>query len=91
MDRGDGGTLASADDLVACFLQCKQLQQTMRERSANGRATSGRYKKHDTARLRCLDRHVLPGLRMGKLPSDKDASGRTSLLAEKAPRATLLR
>ena len=41
----------------------------MKLRQAGGGKKSGRYRKHDTARLRCLTRVVYPGLRMGKLPS----------------------
>jgi hypothetical protein len=45
----------------------------MRSRSSGGANSSGRYKKHDTARNNCLQRVVYPGLRMGKLPTAEDA------------------
>jgi len=45
----------------------------MKERQAGGGAKSGRYMKHDTARLRCLQRVVYPQLRMGILPTAVNA------------------
>jgi len=41
-------------------------------RSAGGKATSGRYKKHDTARLSYISCVALPGLRWGKIPPAAD-------------------
>ena len=45
----------------------------MHARQAGGGSTSGRYMKHDSARLRCLQRVIYPRLRMGILPSAEDA------------------
>ncbi|KAH8059621.1 hypothetical protein JL722_5250 [Aureococcus anophagefferens] len=45
----------------------------MKDRQAGGGAKSGRYKKHDAARLRCLRRVVYPRLKMGILPSATDS------------------
>ena len=45
----------------------------MKARQAGGGNSSGRYKKHDTARNRCLQRTVYPGLAMGELPTADDA------------------
>ena len=38
----------------------------MAQRSAGGRAASGRYKKHDTARKIFIETVGMPSLRMGK-------------------------
>ncbi|KAH8097381.1 hypothetical protein JL720_271 [Aureococcus anophagefferens] len=43
------------------------------EGTAGRRRASGRYMKHDTARLRCLERAVYPELRMGILPTAVNA------------------
>lgn len=61
--------MASADELLECYRKCKELEVQLSERQAGGKQTSGRYHKHDTARLRCLRRVVYPDLRLGKLPS----------------------
>ena len=45
---------------------------TIAKRSAGGRAVSGRYNKHDTARLRFIRSIALPGIRFGKLVPDDD-------------------
>ena len=45
----------------------------MDERQAGGGKNSARYMKHDSARLKCMQRVVFPGLRMGELPSKTDA------------------
>ena len=45
----------------------------MKARQGGGGAKSGRYMKHDTARLRCLKRVIYPDLCMGKLPSATNA------------------
>jgi hypothetical protein len=73
MDAGQIPGLESADVLVGCYQRCNQLEEAMKLRQAGGGKKSGRYRKHDTARLRCLTRVVYPGLRMGKLPSVTDA------------------
>ena len=65
--------LACRDDLLECYLQCQQLEAKMRSRQGRGANTSGRFKKHDTARNNCLQRVVYPGLCMGKLPTADDA------------------
>jgi len=58
----------------------------MAARSAGGRSASGRYKKHDTARLVFIKSVAMPALRLGKripaadwhrlfLPGDDEVSG----------------
>ena len=44
----------------------------MKERSAGGKGVSGRYRKHDSARVRCLERLIEPRLKMGMLPTSYD-------------------
>jgi len=74
MDAGRGGAkLATFEELQASFLRGKQLEAAMQARQAGGASKSGRYKTHDTARKRCLERVVYPGLKMGKLPTMLDA------------------
>ncbi|KAH8065432.1 hypothetical protein JL721_8251 [Aureococcus anophagefferens] len=73
MDAGAMGALPTRDELFDVLLKGKQLEQTMKDRQAGGGAKSGRYKKHDTARLRCLRRVVYPRLKMGILPSATDS------------------
>ena len=53
------------------LLQC--LEAKMKYRQSGGADSSGRYKKHETARSRCLERVVYPGLCVGKLPTADDA------------------
>ena len=66
--------LPSADELIACWKKCVELREAIKERQAGGKDnTSGRLRKHDSARLRCLDRVVEPQLRMGILPASYDA------------------
>ena len=73
MDLSSSGGLVSRDDLLECYLRCQQLEAKMRSRQSRGANSSGRYKKHDTARDRCLQRVLYPGLCMGKLPTADDA------------------
>jgi hypothetical protein len=75
---GPGGpqvklVLAGRDELLSCYLMCQQLEVTMKARQAGGGKSSGWYKKHDTARNRCLQRCVYPGLAMSKLPTAENA------------------
>jgi len=54
-----------------------ELHKTIKERQAGGKDnTSGRLRKHDSARVRCLDRVIQPRLRMGILPAAHDAKVR---------------
>lgn len=65
--------MPTKDELIACYVKCKKLEKVMSSRQAGGGNKSGRYKKHDTARKRCLQRVVYPDLRLGKLPSELDS------------------
>ncbi|KAK7230234.1 hypothetical protein SO694_0018508 [Aureococcus anophagefferens] len=67
------GACRRRDELFDVLLKGKQLEQTMKDRQAGGGAKSGRYKKHDTARLPCLRRVAYPRLKMGILPSATDS------------------
>ena len=51
MDAGQTPGLVSAGVLVGCYQHCKQLEEAMKLRQAGGGKKSGRYGKHDTARL----------------------------------------
>ena len=73
MDGGHLDGLATAAQLIAVLQSCKQLEEAMKARQGGGGAKSGRYMKHDTARLRCLKRVIYPDLCMGKLPSATNA------------------
>ena len=73
MDLGTLSGLVSAAELTECYRQCVALKEAMAGRQASGGQKSGRYKKHDTARRRCLEEVVLPALRRGVLPSETDA------------------
>ena len=65
--------LPTEADLLAMFRRCCEMKLTIRERQARGRpGTGGRYCKHDSARYEFIDRSILPGLRMGKMPSAFD-------------------
>ena len=70
--RRSSDGLATAAQLIA-VLQAVQLEEAMKARQGGGGAKSGRYMKHDTARLRCLKRVIYPDLCMGKLPSATNA------------------
>ena len=47
MDKGALPDLASADDLIVCYQNCKALQEAMKQRQAGGGNQGGGYKKHD--------------------------------------------
>ena len=68
-----GIVLPSATELMEAWNRCVDLRQAMKERSAGGTARSGRYRSHDSARLKCLDATVEPKLRMGILPTTYDS------------------
>ena len=82
--------MLSKSEIVHCHAELEQLRIDMATRQAAGRTTSGRYKKHDTARKVFIDTVAMPGLRLGKrvdpddwrklfLPGDDEIAG-----AEKA-------
>ena len=64
--------LPTAEDLLACFRRCQELKLIMKDRQAGGRDVSGRYKKHDSARLKFISTSIEPGLKMGKMPTAYD-------------------
>ena len=64
--------VASAQEILDAKARLDGLLLEMSARSANGKAASGRYKKHDTARLSYINTVALPGLRWGKLPPEAD-------------------
>ena len=68
----DQPRLASAEQILDVKVQLDHLLLDMKARSANGKEASGRYKKHDTARLSYINTVALPGLRWGKLPPLQD-------------------
>jgi hypothetical protein len=76
----------SKAELVEMHAQIEQLRLDMAARSAGGKQTSGRYKKHDTARKVFVETVAIPSLRLGKrvdaadwrrlfLPGDDDIHG----------------
>ena len=64
--------LPTADGLMGCWRRCKELRLAMKERSAGGKGVRGRYIKHDSARVRCLECLIEPRLKMGLLPKSHD-------------------
>ena len=64
--------LPTADELHDALAQLEGLKQTMAERQASGKSTSGRYKKVDTARKSYINTVAIPSLRVGKLVPDAD-------------------
>ena len=62
-------TLPSGEDLVRHQLELQLILQEVHQRYA-GR--SGRYNKHDTARLRFIKDTAFPGLRFGKMVQERD-------------------
>lgn len=72
MDLGSRNlpNLVSGKELAQCYGECKRLELIIHARQAGGRAASGRLKKHDSARLKCLQREVYPDLRIGKMPTE---------------------
>ena len=67
-----GPSLPSAEQLLIEDAELRHILTTIAKRSAGGRAVSGRYNKHDTARLRYIRSIALPGIRFGKLVPDDD-------------------
>lgn len=73
-------------EIVRAHAELEQLQVDMAARSAGGRSASGRYKKHDTARMVYIKSVAMPALRLGKripaadwrrlfVPGDDEISG----------------
>ena len=56
----------SKQDIIRAHAELEQLQLDMARRSAGGKQTSGRYKKHDSARNVFIQTVAMPSLRMGK-------------------------
>ena len=54
------------EEIVEQHAQLEQLRVTMASRQASGKSTSGRYKKHDSARKVFIDTIAVPSLRRGK-------------------------
>ena len=61
--------LPNREQLVESDAKFRQLITTITSRQTRG---GGRYNKHETARLRFIKTHALPGLRLGKLPDAQD-------------------
>lgn len=59
-----GGPLPTSEDLVVEDAELRSILALIAKRSAGGRAVSGRYNKHDTARLRFIRSIALPGIRL---------------------------
>ena len=58
--------LLEKHEMIEMHAQLEKLRLDMAARQAKGRATSGRYKKHDTARKNFIETVALPALRLGK-------------------------
>ena len=64
--------LPTSEELVVEDAELRSILTKIAKRSAGGRAVSGRYNKHDTARLRFIRSIALPGIRFGQLVPDDD-------------------
>ena len=64
----DDYSMPTAEQLVEVHTQAIELALIMSERQAGGKATSGRYKAHDTARKKYIAKVLMPDLQKGKLP-----------------------
>ena len=64
--------LPKSEELVIEDAELRSILAKIPKRSAGGRAVSGRYNKHDTARLRFIRSIALPGIRFGQLVPDDD-------------------
>jgi hypothetical protein len=64
--------LPTSEELVIEDAELRSILAKIAKRSAGGRAVSGRYNKHDTARLRFIRSIALPGIRFGQLVPDDD-------------------
>ena len=64
--------LPKSEELVIEDAELRSILAKIAKRSAGGRAVSGRYNKHDTARLRFIRSIALPGIRFGQLVPDDD-------------------
>jgi hypothetical protein len=62
----------TAEELVNFHIKVVELERTCDRRRASGKQTSGRYKKHDTARMHFLRSVVKPNLALGKLPTERE-------------------
>ena len=66
--------LPTPEELISWYMATCELKLIIRERHAGGKAkTSGRYKKHDSARLHYIETVIIPDLKMGKTPNAYDA------------------
>ena len=65
-------TGASAEEILRMHAKLESLKQEMAARRHGGAGKSGRYRKHDTARLSFIDGQGLRDLAFGKLPSAED-------------------
>ena len=64
--------LPTSEELVVEDAELRSILTKIAKRSAGGRAVSGRYNKHDTARLRFIRSIALPGIRFGQVVPDDD-------------------
>jgi hypothetical protein len=64
--------LPKSEELVIEDAELRSILAKIEKRSAGGRAVSGRYNKHDTARLRFIRSIALPDIRFGQLVPDYD-------------------
>ena len=65
-------TLSTVEEIVEMHAKLESLKLTMAARRHGGAGKSGRYMKHDTARLSFIDGQALRDLACGKLPSAAD-------------------
>ena len=64
--------MPTAEQLQLCEAQIKDVLESMRQRQADGKARSGRYKADDSARLKFINSVQLKFIYLGKLPSQDD-------------------
>ena len=64
--------LPTEAELLAMFRKSCEMKMLIKARQGKGMNKSGRYCKHDSARAEFIDRSIIPGLRMGQMPSAFD-------------------
>ena len=66
------GHTPTREDLIAYECEFRDLLLRIQQRGQGGRATSGRYSKDETARMRYIKTIAQRGLRFGRVPPDDD-------------------
>ena len=71
----DDFTLPEVEEIINQDAELRQILVDIARRQAGGASKSGRYNKHDTARLRFVRDKALVDVRRGKLVDETDTCG----------------